>query len=73
MKLRRLDIKMVVYNLYLVLNDELVQIYDKNTERVEYEGSSNDIPDIFMDRLVHYLTIVHIKDTKKYYQLIVLD
>lgn len=64
---------MVVYNLYLVLNDELVQIYDKNTERVEYEGSSNDIPDIFMDRLVHYLTIDHIKDTKKYYQLIVLD
>lgn len=64
---------MVVYNLYLVLNDELVQIYDKNTEHVEYEGSSNDIPDRFMDRLVHYLTIVHIKDTKKYYQLIVLD
>lgn len=30
---------MVVYNLYLVLNDEPVQIYDKNTKRVEFEGS----------------------------------
>lgn len=64
---------MVVYNLYLVLNDEPVQIYDKNTKRVEFEGSSNNIPDRFMDRLVHHLTIVHIKDTKKCYQLIVLD
>lgn len=64
---------MVVYNLYLVLNDEPVQIYDKNTKRVEFEGSSNNIPDRFMDRLVHNLTIVHIKDTKKCYQLIVLD
>lgn len=64
---------MVVYNLYLVLNDEQVQIYDKNTKRVEFEGSSNNIPDRFMSRLVHYLTIVDIKDTKKCYQLIVLD
>lgn len=64
---------MVVYNLYLVLNDEPVQIYDKNTKCVEFEGSSNNIPDRFMDRLVHYLTIVYIKDAKKCYQLIVLD
>ena len=64
---------MVVYNLYLVLNDERVQIYDKNTRRVEYEGSSNAIPIRLMNRLVHYLTIVHIKGTKECYQLIVLD
>lgn len=64
---------MVVYNLYLVLNDEPVQIYDKNTRRVEYEGSSNAIPIRLMDRLVHYLTIAHTQGTKKYYQLIVLD
>ena len=63
---------MVVYNLYLVLNDEIVQIYDKNTRRVEYEGSSNAIPSRFMDRLVHYLTIVHKQGTKECYQLIVL-
>lgn len=64
---------MVVYNLYLVLNDELVQIYDKKTRRVEYEGSSNAIPIRFMNRLVYYLTIVDIQATKKCYQLIFID
>lgn len=64
---------MVVYNLYLVLNDEPVQIYDKNTRRVEYEGPSNAIPIKFMNRIVHYLTIEHIQGTRQYYQLIVLD
>lgn len=64
---------MVVYNLYLVLNDEPVQIYDKNTKRVEYEGTSNAIPIKFMNRIVHYLSIMQTQGTKKYYQLIVLD
>ena len=63
---------MVVYNLYLVLNDELVQIYDRNTRSVEYEGSSNAIPIKFMNRLVHSLTIEHIQGNKSY-QVIVLD
>nr|DAE37964.1 MAG TPA: hypothetical protein [Caudoviricetes sp.] len=63
---------MVVYNLYLVLNDELVQIYDRNTRSVEYEGSSNAIPIKFMNRLVHYLTIAHTQGNKSY-QVIVLD
>ena len=64
---------MVVYNLYLVLNDEPVQIYDINTRSVEYEGSSNAIPIRFMNRIVHYLTIVDIPGTKKCCQLIVLN
>lgn len=49
---------MVVYNLYLVLIDEPIEIYDKNMRQV-YVGSSNDIPNIFMDRSVHYLTAVN--------------
>lgn len=64
---------MVVYNLYLVLNDELVQIYDKNTRKVEYEGSSNGIPIRLMKRIVHYLSIEKMQDTKQCYQLIVID
>lgn len=64
---------MALYNLYLVLNDEWVQVYDNNTERIEFEGLSNNIPIRFMDRLVHYLTIVHIKDTKECCLFIVLD
>ena len=63
---------MVVYNLYLVLNDEPVQIYDINTRRVEYEGSSNAIPIKFMKRIVHYLTIEHTQGNKSY-QVIVID
>lgn len=64
---------MVVYNLYLVLNNELVKIYDKNTKKVEYEGSSNAIPIRYMNRIVHYLSIEHIQGTKEYYQLIIID
>ena len=63
---------MVVYNLYLVLNDELVQIFDRNTKSVEYEGSSNAIPIKFMNRIVNCLTILHIHGNKSYH-VIVLD
>lgn len=62
---------MVVYNLYLLLNDELVQIYDKKYEKVEYKGSSNDIPIKFMNRIVHCLNIIRIDGNN--YQLIVID
>ena len=64
---------MVVYNLYLVLNDEPIEIYDKNLRRVVYEGSSNDIPEIFMDRLVHYLTVVKDKEGRYIRTIIVID
>ena len=49
---------MVVYILYLVLNDEPIEIYDKNMRQL-YVGSSNDIPEIFMARTVHYITAVN--------------
>lgn len=62
---------MVVYNLYLVLNDEPVQIYDEDIRRMRFEGSSNDIPDILMDRYVYYVTAVQ-DDEKRYKQLIIV-
>lgn len=63
---------MVVYNLYLVLNDESIMIYDKHMKMMRFEGSSNDIPEILFDRYVHYMTIV--RDHKgDYKQLIVID
>lgn len=64
---------MVVYNLYLVLNDEPIQIYDEDIRQVRFEGSSNDIPDILMDRYVYYVTAVQNeeKDTNKL--IIVID
>lgn len=64
---------MVVYNLYLVLNDEPIEIYDKNMRLVAYEGSSNDIPEIFMNRLVHYLTVVNDKEGRYKRTIIVID
>lgn len=71
--LRRWDIKMVVYNLYLVLNDEPIEIYDKITRMVVYEGSSNDIPEKYIDRSVHYLTVVKDKEGRYLRTIIVID
>lgn len=62
---------MVVYNLYLVFNDEPIVIYDKHMKMTRFEGSSNDIPDSLMDRLVHYITIARCHDC--YIQFIVID
>lgn len=64
---------MVVYNLYLVLNDEPIEIYDKNIRMVVYEGSSNDIHEKYMDRLVHYLTVVNDKEGRYLRTIIVID
>lgn len=64
---------MVVYNLYLVLNDEPIEIYDKNIRMVVYEGSSNDISEKYMDRLVHYLTVVNDKEGRYLRTIIVID
>lgn len=64
---------MVLYNLYLVLSSEPIQIYDRVTERVVYEGSSNDIPNRLLSKLVHDMTIVHRKDTNTCYFLINID
>lgn len=64
---------MVVYNLYLILNDEPIEIYDKNIRMVVYEGSSNDISEKYMDRLVHYLTVVNDKEGRYLRTIIVID
>lgn len=64
---------MVVYNLYLVLNDEPIEIYDKHMRIVRYTGSSNNIPDTLMDRLVHYLTVVNDKEGRYLRTIIIID
>lgn len=64
---------MVVYNLYLVLNDEPIEIYDKTMRMVVYEGSSNNIPKKYLDRLVHYLTVVKDKESRYLRTIIVID
>lgn len=64
---------MVVYNLYLVLNDDPIKIYDKCTQTIVFEGSSNNIPDRLMDRYVHSLTITQNPEDYSCYQLIVID
>lgn len=64
---------MVVYNLYLVLNDEPIEIYDKTIRMAVYEGSSNDIPEKYMDRLVNYLTVVKDKEGRYLRTIIVID
>lgn len=48
---------MVVYNLYLVLNDELIEIYDEKARVVRFKGLSNDIPNNLMGRYVNNMSI----------------
>lgn len=62
---------MVVYNLYLVLNNELIEIYDEKTREVRFEGLSNNIPDNLMDRYVNNLSIKRMDAHKRL--LIVID
>lgn len=58
---------MVLYNLYLVLRNETIKVYDKATQRIVYEGSSDNIPHGLMSELVHDMTIAHEKDNITYF------
>lgn len=61
---------MVLYNLYLVLNNETIKVYDNAIHGVVYEGSSENIPHELMNELVHDVTIVHEKYINRAYFLI---
>lgn len=58
---------MVLYNLFLVLNDEQIKVYDNDIQSIVYEGSSDYIPDELMNELVHDVTIEHDKNNKEYF------
>lgn len=58
---------MVLYNLYLVLVQETIKVYDNATQRIVYEGSSDNIPNELMSALVHDITIAHEKDNITYF------
>ena len=58
---------MVLYNLYLVLINETIKVYDNATQSIVYEGSSNHIPHELMNELVHDMTIAHEKDNITYF------
>lgn len=58
---------MVLYNLYLVLIHETIKVYDNATQRIVYEGSSENIPYGLMSELVHDMTIAHEKNNTTYF------
>ena len=64
---------MILYNLYLVLINEPIKVYDNSIDTIVYEGSSEDIPDELMDELVHDMTIVYEKNIDRPYFLIHLN
>lgn len=64
---------MVLYNLYLVLKDETVVVYDNATESIEYVGSSETIPRNLMNQIVHDVTIGHDTRINREYFLIHLN
>lgn len=61
---------MVLYNLYLVLNNEIIKVYDNQIQCIVYEGSSENIPNELMNELVHDVSIVHGDNINKPYFLI---
>ena len=61
---------MVLYNLYLVLNNEAIKVYDRAIKSVVYVGSSKNIPDELMNDLVHDMTMVYEKGISRAYLLI---
>lgn len=64
---------MVLYNLYLVLKDETIIVYDNATHSVVYVGSSETIPRELMHELVHDVTIAYDKRINKEYFLVHLN
>lgn len=61
---------MVLYNLYLVLNNEIIKVFDNDTQAIVYEGLSENIPHELMNELVHDVTIARKKNTNRTYLLI---
>lgn len=55
---------MVLYNLYLVLINEKIKVFDNDIQGVVYEGLSENIPDELMNELVHDVTIAREKKKK---------
>lgn len=64
---------MVLYNLYLVLIDETIKVYDNHTQSIVYVGSSDTIPAELMNELVHDVTIGYDKRINREYLLINLN
>lgn len=64
---------MVLYNLYLVLNNEIIKVFDNGIQAIVYEGLSENIPDELMNELVHDVTIAREKNTNRTYFLINLN
>ena len=56
---------MVLYNLYLVLINERIKVFDNATQSIVYEGLSEDIPSELMNELVHDMTMVYEKNINK--------
>lgn len=61
---------MVLYNLYLVLNNEIIKVFDNDIQTIVYEGLSENIPHELMNELVHDVTIAREKNTNRTYLLI---
>lgn len=54
---------MVLYNLYLVLINEAIKVYDNQLHTIVYEGLSENIPHELMNELVHDVTIAREKNS----------
>lgn len=61
---------MALYNLYLVIINETIKVFDYATHSIVYEGLSENIPQELMNELVHDITMVYEKNIDSAYFLI---
>lgn len=64
---------MVLYNLSLVLNHEIIKVYDNAIQSTVYVGSSEYIPFKLRNELVHNVKIVNAKHLNRVYLLITIN
>lgn len=64
---------MVLYNLYLVLINEIIKVYDNATQSIVYEGFSDQIPNELMSELVHDVEIAYTMNFDTPYLLIIIN
>lgn len=64
---------MILFNLYFILNDEPVEIFDRTKKKSVFDGQSDDIPYDLMERHVCEMSIAYNHEDNYYEQMIIID
>ena len=62
-----------LYLIYIILNDEPVEIFDRSVKESVFNGQSDNIQFELMERLVHEMYIAFDSEGNYYKEMIVID